>query len=70
MIIHCVVCQTNMVVIETETHEKLETATTLYRCIHCDSCIRIIDDIEENKQELRRLSLLLVQSGTETDEEN
>ncbi len=65
MNVSCVTCQTNMVPMETKAHEKLQTAKTLYRCDTCSICICIIDNLEETKQQLRDLLILV---GTETEE--
>ncbi len=66
MNVRCEVCQKKMITIETKAHEKLKTANTLYICHGCNACIRIIDDLDETKQELRELSILV---QTEIDSE-
>lgn len=54
-----------MVPMETRAHERSETAHTLYRCVDCNACVNIIDDLEKTKQQLRELLILV---NTETEE--
>ena len=67
MIITCLVCQRNMQPLATQAHEKRDNAHTSYRCMDCECCILVIDNIDKTKQQLRELQ---TQTNTITDEES
>ena len=61
MNVSCIVCRMKMKVLTTTAHKSSGKARTVYRCTGCESCVEIIDDLDETKQELRELTLKMLE---------
>ena len=67
MNVACENCQVNMVIMSTKEHKGRENVETLYRCPGCESCIRVIDNLDKLKQGFRELELHIIAITDELD---
>ncbi len=65
----CIVCQVNMNLMESTASVTQNTAKSMYRCPTCNNTVQIIDSIENDKQRIRELEMLLIEAGEMIDDQ-
>lgn len=59
----CINCQVNMQLMESMANPHQKIAKTMYRCPTCNNTIQVIDSVENDKQRIRELEILLIDAG-------